>query len=129
MLSWYCTAYFLILEGRRDIEGDCIKYLKDTFGKKNTGIGRGIAVELWKCGAQVVAVSRSKSYLDSLKQEYPSIQIVVLDLSDWEQTRKVIGGLGHFDSLVNNAAMGLTEDFLTTTPENFDKLVLCLANV
>lgn len=84
------------------------------------GIGRGIAVELWRCGAQVVAVSRTKSHLESLQREYPSIQTLALDLGDWAQARDAIEGLGCFDALVNNAALGLTEDFLTTTPENFD---------
>ncbi|XP_063618535.1 L-xylulose reductase-like [Cydia splendana] len=87
------------------------------------GIGRGIAVELWRAGAEVVAISRTKSYLDSLQKEYPSITTVALDLADWEQARKVLVTLGHFDCLVNNAALGLTEDFLTTTPENFDLLM------
>ncbi|XP_063361690.1 L-xylulose reductase-like [Cydia amplana] len=87
------------------------------------GIGRGMAIELWRAGAEVVAISRTKSYLDSLQKEYPSIRTVALDLADWEQTRKVLETLGHFDCLVNNAALGLTEDFLTTTPENFDLLM------
>ncbi|XP_063380732.1 L-xylulose reductase-like [Cydia fagiglandana] len=87
------------------------------------GIGRGIAIELWRAGAEVVAISRTKSYLDSLQKEYPSITTVALDLADWEQARKVLETLGHFDCLVNNAALGLTEDFLTTTPENFDLLM------
>ncbi|XP_063533592.1 L-xylulose reductase-like [Cydia strobilella] len=87
------------------------------------GIGRGIAVELWRAGAEVIAISRTKSYLDSLQKEYPSITTVTLDLANWEQSRKVLETLGHFDCLVNNAALGLTEDFLTTTPENFDLLM------
>ena len=33
------------------------------------GIGRGIALKLSACGAQVVAISRTQSDLDSLKQE------------------------------------------------------------
>ncbi|KAI8435938.1 hypothetical protein MSG28_004106 [Choristoneura fumiferana] len=84
------------------------------------GIGRGIAVELWRAGAEVVAISRTKSYLDSLQKEYPSITTVALDLANWDESRKVLETLGHFDCLVNNAALGLTEDFLTTTSDNFD---------
>ncbi|CAG9094794.1 hypothetical protein JYU34_012646 [Plutella xylostella] len=87
------------------------------------GIGRSIAIELWRAGAQVVAVSRTKSHLDSLHHEYPAIQIVSVDLGNWDAARKAIDQLGHFDALVNNAAVGLTEDFLTTTPENFDLLM------
>ncbi|XP_073945278.1 L-xylulose reductase-like isoform X2 [Choristoneura fumiferana] len=87
------------------------------------GIGRGIAVELWRAGAEVVAISRTKSYLDSLQKEYPSITTVALDLANWDESRKVLETLGHFDCLVNNAALGLTEDFLTTTSDNFDLLM------
>ncbi|GBP62868.1 hypothetical protein EVAR_44724_1, partial [Eumeta japonica] len=90
---------------------------------RRAGIGRGIAIELWRAGAEVVAVSTTLSYLETLQKEYPSIRIEALDLSDWDNTRKVIDSLGHFDCLVNNAALGLNEDFLMATPENFDKLM------
>ena len=38
----------------------CIPYI---------GIGRGIALKLEECGAQVVAISRTQTDLDSLKQQ------------------------------------------------------------
>ena len=34
-----------------------------------SGIGRGIAIRLAQCGAQVIALSRTQEDLDSLKQE------------------------------------------------------------
>ena len=34
-----------------------------------TGIGRGIAIKLAECGARVVAISRTKEDLDSLKEQ------------------------------------------------------------
>ncbi|KOB73208.1 L-xylulose reductase [Operophtera brumata] len=69
------------------------------------GIGRGIAVELWRAGANIVALSRTRSHLETLHMEYPSIEIVDVDIADWEKTRKVVESLGHFDALVNNAAI------------------------
>ncbi|KAL0841203.1 hypothetical protein ABMA28_014943 [Loxostege sticticalis] len=63
------------------------------------GIGRGIAVELWRAGANIVALSRTRSHLESLQSEYPSIDIVDVDIDDWEKTRKVVESLGHFDAL------------------------------
>ncbi|CAG5031498.1 unnamed protein product [Parnassius apollo] len=84
------------------------------------GIGRGIAEQLWRTGAKVVAVSRTKSYLESLQNEYPSIDIVELDVADWSKTREIIDSLGHFDALVNNAAVGVCQPFLECTPESFD---------
>ena len=41
----------------------------DYFFSFSLGIGRGITVELSKCGAKVVALSRTKADLDSLKQQ------------------------------------------------------------
>ncbi|XP_004925887.1 L-xylulose reductase-like [Bombyx mandarina] len=85
------------------------------------GIGRGIAIELWRAGANIVALSRTRSHLESLQSEYPSIDIVDVDIGDWEKTRKVVESLGHFDALVNNAAVAVCEPFLDCSPSNFDK--------
>ncbi|CAG4979963.1 unnamed protein product [Colias eurytheme] len=86
------------------------------------GIGRGIAIELWRAGAKVVALSRTRSHLESLQNEYPSIDIVDVDVADWDKTREVVESLGHFDALVNNAAMAICEPFLECTPDAFDKM-------
>ncbi|KAJ0177187.1 hypothetical protein K1T71_007196 [Dendrolimus kikuchii] len=85
------------------------------------GIGRGIAIELWRAGANIVALSRTRSHLESLQSEYPSIDIVDVDIGDWEKTRKVVESLGHFDALVNNAAVAYCDPFLECSPETFDK--------
>ncbi|XP_039754343.1 uncharacterized short-chain type dehydrogenase/reductase y4vI-like [Pararge aegeria] len=85
------------------------------------GIGRGIAVELWRAGANIVALSRTRSHLESLQSEYPSIDIVDVDITDWDKTRQVVDSLGHFDALVNNAAVAVCEPFLTCTAADFDK--------
>ncbi|KAL4712292.1 hypothetical protein ACJJTC_004054 [Scirpophaga incertulas] len=85
------------------------------------GIGRGIAIELWRAGANIVALSRTRAHLESLQSEYPSIDIVSVDIGDWEKTRSVIESLGHFDALVNNAAIACCEPFLDTTSTNYDR--------
>lgn len=85
------------------------------------GIGRGIAVELWRAGANIVALSRTRSHLETLQAEFPSIDIVDVDIGDWEKTRKVVESLGHFDALVNNAAVAVCEPFLECSASNFDK--------
>lgn len=88
---------------------------------KTAGIGRGIAVELWRAGANIVALSRTRSHLETLQSEYPSIDIVDVDIADWEKTRKVVESLGHFDALVNNAAVAICEPFLDCSSSDFDK--------
>ncbi|XP_053607276.1 L-xylulose reductase-like [Plodia interpunctella] len=85
------------------------------------GIGRGIAVELWRAGANIVALSRTRSHLEALQSEYPSIDIVDVDIADWNKTREVVESLGHFDALVNNAAVAICEPFLECSAESYDK--------
>lgn len=53
--------------------------------------------------------------------EYPSIDIVDVDIEDWDKTREVVESLGHFDALVNNAAVAVCEPFLDCSPSDFDK--------
>ncbi|CAK1547163.1 unnamed protein product [Leptosia nina] len=84
------------------------------------GIGRAIAIDLWRAGAKVVALSRTRSHLESLKNEYPAIDIVDVDVADWDKTRELVDSLGHFDALVNNAAVAICEPFLECTTKAFD---------
>lgn len=85
------------------------------------GIGRGICIELWRAGANIVALSRTRSHLESLQTEYPSMEIVDIDIGDWEKTREVVESLGHFDALVNNAAVAYCDSFLDCSLSDFDK--------
>lgn len=86
------------------------------------GIGRGIVIELWRAGANIVALSRTRAHLETLQSEYPSIDIVDVDIADWDKTREVVESLGHFDALVNNAAVATCEPFLECTPSDYDKM-------
>ena len=69
------------------------------------GLGRQLAIKLVEAGANVYAVSRTESTLETLKEQYPSITTITLDLSDWERTREVLKQLEPMDGLVNNAAV------------------------
>lgn len=44
-----------------------------------------------------------------------------IDVADWDKTRNTIESLGHFDALVNNAAVAICEPFLNCSPVHFDK--------
>ena len=68
------------------------------------GIGRDIVKRLVKLGATVVALSKTKENLESLKAELPEIEIVQCDLANWEETRKAVASLDTIELLVNNAA-------------------------
>ncbi|XP_053213555.1 L-xylulose reductase-like [Panonychus citri] len=68
------------------------------------GIGRDTVKRLVKLGAKVVALSKTKEGLESLKLELPEIEIVQCDLANWDETKKVISSLDTIDLVVNNAA-------------------------
>jgi len=85
------------------------------------GIGRALAKQLSKHGATVFALSKSKQNLESLKEEIEGIQILTVDLCDWEATRKAVESVGHIDLLVNNAGVAVLQSFMTITPDSFDR--------
>lgn len=84
------------------------------------GIGRDIAKKLVEYGAETYALSRTQTDLDSLKAEVPSIHVIQVDLSDWDQTRETVTKIGHVDFLVNNAGVGLVAKFLELTKEDLE---------
>lgn len=85
------------------------------------GIGREIAKQLVKCGADVIATGRTQSDLDSLKEECPSIQTISVDLKDWNATRDALKTIDNIDLLVNNAGVALLEPILDISEANIDQ--------
>ncbi|KAM6163447.1 L-xylulose reductase isoform 2-T2 [Rhynchocyon petersi] len=85
------------------------------------GIGRSVVLALHAAGAQVVALSRTQADLDSLALECPGMESVCVDLGDWEATERALGGIGHVDLLVNNAAVAVLQPFLEVTKEACNK--------
>jgi len=83
------------------------------------GIGRDIAILLASFGAQVVAISRTQSDLDSLREEI-NCEIIVADLSDAEAARTAAQNAGEINLLVNNAGIFIPHPFLEATSEAFD---------
>jgi len=86
------------------------------------GIGRAIAKKLSESGAIVFALSRSPEHLITLSAEAPNVKPVEVDLSNWDETKKVVEEVGPVDLLVNNAAISILEPFLEMHPESFDKM-------
>ena len=100
-----------------DIRFDGKRALVTGAGK---GIGRVIASQLRECGAEVVALSRTPSDLDSLKDEI-GCETLVADLADADAARKAADAAGPIDLLVNNAGVAILEKFLDVTVEGFDQ--------
>ncbi|CAK1547160.1 unnamed protein product [Leptosia nina] len=86
-----------------------------------SGIGRGTAIELWRLGANVTALSHQEDNLIKLKNEYPSIEIACVDLRDWDTTREVVKSLGEFHGLVNCAGFIENQPLLDCSPDIFDQ--------
>lgn len=80
-------------------------------------------MELWNRGAKVVAVSNNSENLHNLKKEYPTIEIKTVHLENWMETRQIIGSLGHFDGVVNNAGIISIQPFLECSVDNFEASV------
>ncbi len=83
------------------------------------GIGRELTVMLRRFNAQVVAVSRTQSDLESLREE-TGCEIIKADLGDAAEARRAAEEAGDIDLLVNNAAISILEPFLETKLDSWD---------
>lgn len=88
------------------------------------GIGREVAKLLSKCGANVIALTRTQSDLDTLKEEIPNIQTICADLLNLEESIKAVEAAGHIDLLVNNAAYVFRKSMLEITQDEIEKSFL-----
>ena len=100
----------------------------DFAGKKIlvTGAGKGIGRELTKtivnAGGEVYALGRTKENVESLVQETTNVHSVIVDLHDWEATRREMEALEALDGVVNNAAAERTKsNALDCAKESIEK--------
>ncbi|OAD57211.1 L-xylulose reductase [Eufriesea mexicana] len=84
------------------------------------GIGRKLALHLSKYGGQVIALSKTQKNLENLREEDSRIQIICVDLNDWNNSRKAVESILPIDLLVNNAGVARLNSFFDVTPEDFD---------
>ncbi|RWS23128.1 L-xylulose reductase-like protein [Leptotrombidium deliense] len=84
------------------------------------GIGKGVAVKLLECGAEVIAFDKDEENLKRLKKEYSKIEIHTVDISNWENTKKLVSEIGTIDLLVNNAAIQRMNEIGNISDEEFD---------
>ena len=49
------------------------------------------------------------------------IETVACDVSNWQETRTVVSGLGEIDMIVNNAGVMGWQNILDITEEEFDR--------
>lgn len=89
-----------------------------------SGIGNDLCKRLYQHGAKVYAFSRSKGPLDELKKECPNIEVVTVDLGNWNDTNEALNVLNsvQIDGLVNNAAIAIIKPFEELAEKDFDEL-------
>ncbi|MBT6136989.1 MAG: SDR family NAD(P)-dependent oxidoreductase, partial [Rhodospirillaceae bacterium] len=91
------------------------------------GLGEGCALALADAGAEVIAMSRTKSELESVKNRIEiaggRARIVVCDVTDAAAVKSIIPTLGPIDVLVNNAGTNVPEPFTEVTEEHYDRIM------
>ena len=86
------------------------------------GIGRAVVERLVAEGAEVIALSRTKSDLDLLESEL-GVKTIHCDLADADATRAAAMAALPIDLLVNNAGTTQLDPFLDVKVETFDWLM------
>ena len=108
------------------------KFLKDINLKNKVavvtgatkGIGRATTIALHQVGANIVAIGRNQSELNTLKKKLKTkIKTFSCDVNDYEKVKKIIYGLDRVDVLVNNAGTNLPEPFLNVKKSSLETLL------
>ena len=93
----------------------------------SSGIGLGCAIALADKGAEVTLASRNKKDLNELNA-YMQLQgwkskILTIDITNVEETSKIVTKNGPFDILLNSAGQARHSPALETTPDDFDAVI------
>ena len=86
------------------------------------GIGRDTVISLANSGHHVLAIARSKERLMQLKEQYPLVETLSLDLSKERPYAPLVEKLkewGRVDGLINNAGQLINLPFMQTSPQQF----------
>jgi NAD(P)-dependent dehydrogenase (short-subunit alcohol dehydrogenase family) len=73
------------------------------------GLGRGVAAELARRGAQAIVHGRDPAKVESVGREVSAAEGLVADLADLQQVRRLAAEAGELDTLVNNAGVMVPE--------------------
>ncbi len=68
-------------------------------------------------GATVCTLDKNAAMVEQLKKELPNIRAEIVDLSDWDATKKAIESFGPIDHAINSAGVIITEELLSITKE------------
>lgn len=84
------------------------------------GIGRASALACAREGAQVIATDIHAGFLESLRQEHPSIRTALLDVRNTEAVNALAAELPALDALFNCAGMVANGSVLDSTEADWD---------
>jgi len=87
------------------------------------GLGSAIVRKFIESGATVYALDYNEEHLQKLKAQLPTVQLVIADLSKWEETRQIVENLGPIDHLVNNAGILINGHVLDVTESSYDRMM------
>ncbi|CAL8129024.1 unnamed protein product [Orchesella dallaii] len=97
------------------------------------GIGRQLVQRFHDDGAIVLTIDKNSETVEQLRNDLPSVTALLIDLTDWDSTRKAIESFGVLDHVVNNAGVIIPQSFMDVTKEmaslHFDVNVLACVNV
>lgn len=80
-------------------------------------------------GAKVIALSKSVEKLEELKNICSTVEIIPVDLKNWQHTRDILSKLPQIDGLVNNAGVAIIKPFTELTEQDFDEYDICVYDV
>ena len=90
----------------------------------SSGLGREMARILSKMGYDIIAVARRKDRLEELAAELDTnIEIVVADVTDIDQCKKLAERANDVDVLINNAGFGVFGDLCSTDLDRELKMI------
>ena len=90
----------------------------------SSGIGKDLAIILSQKGYELILVARDKQKLEQLAKNLKTkTQIIILDLSEEENCKKLYNQVKDIDLLINNAGFGDCGDFTKTDLEKEIKMI------
>jgi|TARA_B110000438_G_C15614664_1_gene563792 NAD(P)-dependent dehydrogenase (short-subunit alcohol dehydrogenase family) len=91
------------------------------------GIGRGAAIALAQVGANIIAIGRNQSELDSLGKIIKKLNVkysfLNCDVNDYNNMKQYIKKLKKLDILVNNAGTNIPEPFLNVKSSSMETIL------
>ena len=86
------------------------------------GLGKAIVSKFYAAGATVLALDCNEEAMAQLRSEFPSIIPIIVNLLDWNATKKAVESILPLNHLVNNAGILLGGELIDIPQEDIDKL-------